>query len=232
MAWLSELILTAGEQGWCTSTKCGYSECYICRAKGLNQGFRLFLRVLPREEAIGDLRELSQEICDRYPHILRTVFVDFSSLQGIKAGTDLVEPLNGTPAGAVLEAAICHAQERYNAWCSKERFSSPEAARSRAEARRQKIAEDQKLRSRRRAELEKKLLIFREAIDQSDFDRFLSELQGLRDPLVVRAIGGIAYVVLRRRLRGGQLSKAELELFKKYASNFRGYWAKLVKETL
>jgi len=223
MSWLSELITKAAEENWCTSTVCG-----LC----IDRGFRLSVKEQPRDKVIDDLRELSQEICDRHWYILITVFTDVSTLQGTEAGTDLVEPLKGTPAGAVLESAIRHAQERYDIWYAKICFSSPEAARERAEARRQKIAEDQKLRSRRRVELEKKLLIFREAIDQSDFDRFFSELQGVRDPVVARAVGGIAYVVLRRRLRGGQLNKAELALLKKFASNHRGYWAKLLKMSL
>lgn len=216
MSWLSELITKAAEENWCTSTVCG-----LC----IDRGFRLSVKEQPRDKVIDDLRELSQEICDRHWYILITVFTDVSTLQGTEAGTDLVEPLKGTPAGAVLESAIRHAQERY----AQIYFFSPEAVRARAEARKKRVAEDQKLRSRRRAELEEKLLSFREAIDQSDFDRFFSELQGVKDPVVARAVGGIAYVVLRRRLRGGQLNKAELELYKKCASNFGGYWAKLVK---
>jgi len=196
---------------------------------GENVGFRLFVRALRREEVIENLRMLSQEMCDGHVGTLRTVFADVSLFRGIEAGTDLVEPLRGTPAGAVLESAIRHAQERYDIWYAKICFSSPEAAQERAEARKKRIAEDQVIRAKRRVELDKKLLRFRKALDQLDLDRLLSDLQGLEDPFVFRAVGGIAYPVLREYLRHGKLNEAELVLLKKFASNHRGYWAKLLK---
>jgi hypothetical protein len=232
MTWLRELIVTAGEENWCVSTRCGYSECGICRYRGVNQGFRLFLRVLSREQVIDDLRTLPREICDRYPYILRTVFADVSRYGSVDAGSDLLEPLENTPAGAVLKAAIHHARQRYDIWRADRHFCSPEAAKARAEARKHRIVKEQSLRNERRTKLDKELLIFREAIDQADFDRFFSELLGVEDPVVARAVGGIAYSVLCERLRSEELSKAELELLQRSALIHGGHWAKLLKMKL
>ena len=229
MTWLRELILTAGEEHWCVSTRCGYSECDICRYRGVNQGFRLFLRVLSREQVIDYLRILPQEICDRYPYILRTVFVDVSRLGSVSAGVDLLEPLENTPAGNVLKAAIHHARQRYDIWRADRYFCSPEAAKARAEARKQRIVKEQSLRNNKKTELDKRLLSFRRAINQADIDCLFDQLQGVNDPIIFRAVGGMSYSVIRERLRGGRLKHSHSEFIERYALNYGGHWVKLLR---
>lgn len=216
MSWLSDLITKAVEENWCTSSMCG-----LC----MNQGFRKLVRERPREEVISDLRTLSQEICDLYPDILRTVFMDISIF---KTGFDLVEPIKDTPAGAVLASSMHHAKVRYEISRGHAYFCSPEAAMARAELRRQRIAENQKLRLMRKADLNGKLMKFRNAIEHSDFNSFFSELQLVSDPLVVRAVGGLSYSLLRDRLRRGGLDEEGIEIIKRCALNYGGHWAKLI----
>ena len=229
MTWLRELIVTAGEENWCVSTRCGYSECGICRYRGVNQGFRLFLRVLSREQVIDDLRTLPREICDLYPHIIRTVLADVSCYGSVNAGSDLLEPLENTPAGSVLKAAIHHARQRYDIWRAYTYFCSPEAAEARAELRKRRTAMEQSLRNKKKTELDKRLLSFHRAINQADIDCLFDQLQGVNDPIIFRAVGGMSYSVIRERLRGGRLKHSHSEFIENYALNYGGHWVKLLR---
>ena len=216
MSQLSELIKTAVEENWCTSTTCG-----ICA----NQGFRLRIRERPREDVISDLRELPEEICDRHPDILRTVFADISIFP---TGTELLEQLENTPAGAVLETAILYAKAREDRWRAYKEFCSPEAAKERAEARKKESVKNQNIRRERKAELDSKLSEFRYLIDGLDLDNLFESLRRTEDLSVVRAVGGLAYPVLRELIRFGELNRTDIDFLESCASNFGGYWAKLM----
>ena len=178
---------------------------------------------------IDDLCTLPEEICDRYPHIIRTVLADVSCFGSVDAGSDLLEPLRNTPAGAVLRSAMRHARQRYDVWRAHTYFCSPEAAKARAEARKQWIAKERCVRSERKAELDKRLLSFRRAIDEADIGCLFAQLRWVDDPLIVRAVGGIAYSVILERLRAGGLKDSDLGVLARCAVNYGGHWAKLLK---
>ncbi len=144
---------------------------------------------------------------------------------------DLREPLANTAAGEVLESAIRHSKEIEDRRRQHEQWSSPEAAKERQIARKCENEVAHRLRLSQKAEFERALATFRDAIDQSDFECFFKTLRETEDRMTARAVGGLAYAVLRDRLRKGELGIDELSLLEKCASSFGGHWAKLVKTT-
>ena len=64
-------------------------------------------------------------------------------------------------------------------------------------------------------------------LSQDDLSGFFAELSKVKDALTGRAIGGLAYSVLHKRLRNGHLSLEEAMLLKRYATTFGGHWEKL-----
>jgi hypothetical protein len=217
MSTLVKLIEGALEKRWCTRL-----YCTTCGALD----FRRELSKQSKTEILDDLRKLPQEFCERYADVLRLIFVEIAVFPTC---FDLIEPLENTPAGEVLQSAISHArymaekQREHEIWCS------PEAAKERATVRKRENELAHRLRISKKVESDKRLDVFRNAIQRSDFNSFFMALAEVKDPATARAVGGFAYKTLRELLRVGKLSEAETALLEKYASNFGGYWLKLIR---
>jgi len=217
MSKLIDLIEVALEKRWCTSL-----HCTTCRALD----FRRELGRHSKEEILTDLRKLPQEFCEQHSDVIRLIFVEIAIFPTC---FDLIEPLANTPAGMVLQSAITHAESIAEKQREHERWCSPEAAKERAIARKRRNEIAHKLRLSKKMESERALVVFRKAIGRADFPGFFTALTDVEDRLIGRAVGGIAYSSLRELLIDGKLSEAETDLLEKCASNFGGYWRKLMK---
>jgi len=217
MSKLASLIQLAGEKNWCTKL-----YCTTCGALD----FRRKLQKLSNEEILEDLRALPLDFCERNSDVLRLIFVEIALFPTC---ADLSEPLKDTPAGAVLESAISHSKYQLKRRLEHEQWSSPEAAKERAIARKRIKATAHNLRIRKKAASDETLKVFQDALSQDDLSGFFAELSRVNDALTGRAIGGLAYSALRKRLCDGDISSEEALLLETYASKFGGHWEKLRK---
>lgn len=218
MSKLSNLINLASEKNWCTRL-----YCTTCGALD----FRRELRKQPNEEILEDLRALPGDFCDRHADVLRLIFVEVAIFPTY---IDLINVLENTPAGAILDAAIRHSNRIEERRREYERWCSPEAAKERAITRQRLKATAHKLRLGKKVKTDEVLRIFRDALSQTDYSCFFAELNKVADPLVARAIGGLAYSALYKCLRNGNLSSEQTMLLERCASNFGGHWKRLMQE--
>ena len=215
MSKLSNLINLASEKNWCTRL-----YCTTCGALD----FRSELRKLSNEEILEDLRDLPETFCERHSEVLRLVFVEIAMFPTC---IDLIDALENTPAGAILESAIRHSKCIEERRREHEQWSSPEAAKKRAVERRRIKATAHHLRLSEKAVTDRSLRVFQDMLSQSNFKSFFSELSKVEDASVGRAIGGLAYSALYKHLRDCNISSEEALLLETYASKFGGHWEKL-----
>ena len=164
------------------------------------------------------------DFCERNSDVLRLIFVEIAMFPTC---ADLSEPLKNTPAGAVLESAISHSKYLSKLRLEHEQWSSPEAAKERAIARKRIKATAHNLRVSKKAASDKALKVFQDTLSHDDFSSFFAVLKKVEDALTGRAIGGLAYSALHKRLRNGHLSPEEAMLLERCATNFGGHWEKL-----
>jgi len=212
---LSNLINLASEKNWCTRL-----YCTTCGALD----FRSELRKLSNEEILEDLRDLPETFCEHHADVLRLVFVEIAMFPTC---IDLIDALENTPAGAILDSAIRHSKCIEERRREHERWCSPEAAKERAILRMQAKAVSHAKRLESKANFDAMLLRYREAVLRCDYNVLFSDLRGTDDSRVVRAVGGIGYTSIRDALSKGALGEDDLALIEKFSAQYGGYWAKL-----
>lgn len=98
---LANLIATAERNSWCTQP--------LCTTCG-SHDFRNALQEIPKDEVISGLRSLPTEFFYKHADMFRLIIQEIS-LFGV--GGELLEPLEGTPAGDQLRCDIEYQNFKY-----------------------------------------------------------------------------------------------------------------------
>lgn len=214
------LIENANQKNWCTRL-----YCTTCGA----MDYRTGLHSIPREQVIEELRTLTADFCHSNADALR---LTFSEIAIYPTYFDLLESLEGTPAGKLLRATLDHQATRRRKREEHQRENSPEKIEARALARRELHEKTRAEHLGRKIAHDAKLDVVKAALAESDLNSFFDVLATLNDPGVIRSSGGLAYPHLCNLIRAHALSPDHLSKIQKYAAAHGGFWAKLAKLTV
>lgn len=216
---LEELIDVAERENWCTKpfcTTCG------------SVSFRAELGKIKREEVIAGLRLLTAEFIAEHSGTFRLIIRD-TAYFGF--GSDLLGPLEGTPAGNRLNLDIERQERRED---DRRRYldsQTPEAiVKRRVEIRAERKEATAPHRDRKLASQE----TMREArilLDSTPDKDVLTLLDGKGLGAPMLAIGGFLYERLRKHYRGIPMEPSQREILKKLADLHLGHWKQLFDKT-
>lgn len=211
----SELVAAADRNKWCIRP-----VCTTCGA----HAFRTALREIPREDVIAGLRLLSRDFLSKHADMFRLVVLEIS----FGVGGELLESLQGTPAGDQLRSNIDYQHRRHEeqqAYLSSqtqeaiaERRAAKKAARmlSTAPHRERKSASRDAIRAAA------------QELNAIPAKRILELLAGKDFGAPLQAIGGLVYERLKGHYKVEPIQSDDLRILSRLADLHNGHWKKLL----
>ncbi len=214
----SELIDISEREGWCTRP--------VCTTCG-SHPFRTALREIPRGEVIACLRLLSKEFLSGHKGMFRLVI---SEVSFFGVGGELLDPLEGTPAGDQLRSNIDYQHRKYEERQAYLATQTPEAiAQRRAERRVAKLQSSAPHRERTSA-FEAEIRAAGQELDATPVTGILNLVAQKDFGVPLRAVGGLVYQRLLEHYRAVPIQGNDLQTLSKLAECHSGHWRKLLMQ--
>jgi hypothetical protein len=215
---LACLIDTAKRKGWCTTpgcTTCGSQE------------FRHALRKLPKEEVIKGLRLFSSDFLSEHDDTFRLVILE-TSLFGV--GGELLDPLEGTPAGDQLQANIDYQRRDYE---RREADLASQTIEVINERRAQRKTDKERVTAPhrdRKAASENEILAIKSELQLVPVEHILQFVEGKKFDVPMQAVGGLIYKLLLDHYKKNPIQHDDLRVLSLLADRHSGYWRKLFNQ--
>jgi hypothetical protein len=212
---LAKLISTAERNSWCTQP--------LCTTCG-SHDFRNALQEIPKDEVISGLRSLPTEFFYKHADMFRLIIQEIS-LFGV--GGELLDPLEGTPAGDQLRSNIEYQKRKYDSRKAYLATQTPEAiARRRAQKKADKENATAPHRERKAAS-ETEIRTIQAELNSMPVEHILQFVETRNFNVSLQVIGGLIYKRLRDYYKTTSIPRDDLGVLSLLADRHSGHWRKL-----
>jgi hypothetical protein len=212
---LAKIIATAERNGWCTQP--------LCTTCG-SHDFRSALQVIPKDEVISGLRLLPTEFFYKHADMFRLIIQEIS-LFGV--GGELLDPLEGTPAGDQLLSNIEYQNSKND---SRNAYLATQTPEEIARRRAQKKADKENATAphrERKATSETEIRAIQAELNLMPVEQILQFVEARNFNVSMQAIGGLIYKRLCDYYKTTSIQRVDLGVLSLLADRHAGHWRKL-----
>ncbi len=181
---------------------------------------------MPKDEVILGLRLLASEFVDRHEDMFRLIIKEIS-LFGF--GGELLDPLEGTPAGDQLRSNIEYKNRKYDSRTAYLATQTPEAI---AQRRAQKKADKENATAphrERKAATEIEIRAVATELEKVSVEHLLRFVYRRKFNIRLEVVGGLIYKRLVNHYKKTAMQSGDFHILFRIAERHSGHWRKLLK---